>query len=285
MCALQADVLDWGATHRRDLPWRRTRDRWAVLVAELMLHQTQVARVVPKWEDFVAAYPTPAACAAASLADVLTRWQGLGYPRRARALWLAAQHCVDRHDGQLPDNLEHLLALPGVGPYTARAVLVFADERPVGVVDTNIARILARVTGTRLTPNAAQAVADGWVPPEQAWAWNQTLMDVGAMKCRPVPACDGCPLADHCTWRIAGRPEPDPAQRSAYVSSRQPRFEGSDRQARGRLLAALATGALHSEQVAEAAGLADDPQRADRLVAGLVEEGLATHSGGRYHLG
>jgi A/G-specific adenine glycosylase len=243
----------------RDLPWRATRDPWAVLVAEVMLQQTQADRVVPRWHEFLTTFPTPAACADASLGDVLRLWQGLGYPRRARNLHLAAQAIGD---GPFPDRLDGLLALPGVGPYTARAVLTFAFERDVGVVDTNIARILARTAGRRLTRTDAQARADALVPPGRGWAWNQALMDLGAGTCRPLPDCDGCPLADDCAWRLAGRPDPDPAVGSAGVSTRQARFEGSDRQARGRILAALADGPKPTASFDS------------RILAGLLADGL-----------
>jgi A/G-specific adenine glycosylase len=260
-------VLAWGGHDLRDLPWRRERDPWRIHVAEVMLQQTQADRVVPKWSEFLSAFPTASACAAASLADVLRLWQGLGYPRRARNLRLAASAVVDRHGGRLPDDLDALLALPGVGPYTARAILAFAFERDVAVVDTNIARILARSGGERLTPARAQAIADELVPIGQGWLWNQVLMDLGATVCRPVPRCDACPLAPSCRWNLAGRPEPDPAVGSAGVSTRQAPFEGSDRQARGRVLRALGDG---PRPVADF-----DP----RIVAGLVADGLVRSDG------
>ena len=157
-------VLTWGLPRLRDLPWRATRDPWAVLVAEMMLQQTQAARVIPKWHAFLAAFPTPAACAAATLGDILRLWQGLGYPRRARSLHDAATAMVERHHGRVPARLDDLLELPGVGRYTARAVRVFAFEGDDGLVETNIARVLARVAGERLTPARAQSIADDWVP-------------------------------------------------------------------------------------------------------------------------
>lgn len=236
------DVLSWGGPRLRDLPWRASRDAWAILVAEVMLQQTQVPRVIDRWHEFLAAYPTPGALAAAPLGDVLRRWQGLGYPRRARNLHDAARHMVDHHEGRVPDTLDELRALPGVGPYTARAVLAFAYERDVAVVDTNIARILARVGGTRLTATQVQAVADDLVPRGEGWAWNQSIMDLGAIVCRPAPRCDECPVSASCAWRRAGRPQPDPAERSAMVSTRQAPYEGSERQRRGRVLAALGHG-------------------------------------------
>ena len=260
-------VLAWGAHDLRDLPWRRDRDPWRILVAEVMLQQTQADRVIPKWTAFLIAFPTASACAAASLADVLRLWQGLGYPRRARNLHLAASAVVDQHGGSLPDDLDRLLALPGIGPYTARAVLAFAFERDVAVVDTNIARILARSGGERLTPSRAQAAADELVPIGQGWLWNQVFMDLGAMVCRPTPRCDVCPLASSCRWHLAGRHDPDPAVGSAGVSARQAPFEGSDRQARGRVLKALGD---RPRSVADF-----DP----RIVAGLVADGLVDSDG------
>jgi len=257
-------VLAWGAVRLRDLPWRAERDPWRILVAEVMLQQTQAERVVPKWRAFLDAYPTPVACASASLADVLRCWQGLGYPRRARNLHAAARQVVDVHGGRLPADLAELLRLPGVGPYTARAVMAFAFERDVAVVDTNIARVLARATGERLTPKGAQGVADSLVPADHGWIWNQVIMDLGATVCRPNPRCDQCPLAGSCAWNLAGRPVPDPAVGSAGVSTRQAPFDGSDRQARGRVLAALHDGPRPADEF--------DRRILDTLVAdGLVE--------------
>jgi A/G-specific adenine glycosylase len=241
-------VLAWGGPRLRDLPWRRTRDPWAILVAEVMLQQTQVPRVVPKWTAFLEHFPDPTACADAPLGDVLRAWHGLGYPRRGRNLHAAATAVVECHDGAVPDTLGELLALPGIGPYTARAVLVFAHERDVAVVDTNIARVLARTSASRLTPARAQRAADELVPMGHGWIWNQVLMDLGATVCRPDPRCHECPLGPMpagdgaCRWAAAGRPDPDPAVGSAGVSGRQAPFEGSRRQARGRVLQALLDG-------------------------------------------
>jgi A/G-specific adenine glycosylase len=255
-------VLVWGVAQLRDLPWRNERDPWTILVAEVMLQQTQAERVVPKWLAFLDAYPDPTACASAPLADVLRLWQGLGYPRRARNLRDAARLMVERHDGRLPDDLDELLALPGIGPYTARAVLAFAFERDVGVVDTNIARVLARTAGERLTPKRAQAMADELVPDGHGWIWNQVIMDLGAVVCRPTPKCDVCPIARSCTWHVVVHPDPDPAIGSAGVSARQAPFDGSDRQARGRVLAALHGGPRRVSEFDE------------RIVATLVSDGL-----------
>ena len=221
-------MLAWGLPRLRDLPWRATRDPWAVLVSEVMLQQTQALRVVPRWFSFLERFPTPEACASVPLGDVLREWQGLGYPRRARNLHLAAGRIAEL--GRFPDELDELLGLPGIGAYTARAVLAFAFERDVAVVDTNIARVHARVAGRRLTPKEVQRLADDALPVGQAWAWNQAVMDLGAVLCRPSsPACHECPLRTTCAWTVAGRPDPDPAVGSAGVSGRQAPFAGSDR--------------------------------------------------------
>lgn len=263
------ELLGWITPRLRDLPWRSTRDPWAVLVSEVMLQQTGVARVLPKWDSFMRTFPTPRDCASSSLGDLLRAWQGLGYPRRARNLHAAATTIVGRHGGEVPDDLDSLLALPGVGPYTARAVLAFAHERDVAVVDTNVARVLARLTGERLTARRAQALADSLVADGASWLWNQAFMDLGATVCRPKPACDECPWGDRCAWRGEGV---DPSIGSAGVSTPQGRFEGSDRQARGRLLRALADGSVNSRDVARVMDRPDEVAR--RLVDDLCREGL-----------
>ena len=266
-------VLAWGAPRLRDLPWRRTRDPWAVLVSEVMLQQTQVPRVLPKWLAFMERFPTPAVCADAPLGDVLRLWQGLGYPRRARNLQAAAAE-VQRL-GSFPDTLPALLALPGVGQYTARAVLAFAFERDAAVVDTNIARIFARVEGRRLTAREVQAAADAALPAGQSWQWNQTIMDLGATLCRPVtPGCDACPLAAECRWRGVGA---DPATNSAGVSKPQAPFAGSDRQARGTLLRELTRGRLRVAEAPTVMGCS--PDRAARIIDGLLADGLCARNG------
>ena len=267
------DVLRWGMPRLRDLPWRQTREPWAILVSEVMLQQTQAPRVVPKWHEFMASYPTPGSCAQAALGDVLRLWQGLGYPRRARNLHTAATQIADA--GEFPSSLETLLRLPGVGHYTARAVLTFAFEADAAVVDTNIARVLARVAGRRLTPKQAQAAADAALPPGGSWAWNQCLMDLGAALCRPTsPQCSACPLRSRCAWRGTGE---DPALGSAGVSTRQARFDGSDRQARGRLMKALVAAPVAHDRLAVVMGC--DADRAARLAADMHLEGLVITAG------
>lgn len=284
MEALRDSLSAWSEGSRRDLPWRRTRDPWAVLVSELMLQQTQVARVVPRYEAFLERFPTPAATAAAPVADVLREWAGLGYNRRAVNLHRAAVAVIERHGGVMPSNLAELEALPGVGRYTARAVLAFAFEADVGVVEVNSARVLARaVAGRPLRVGEAQALADSLVPAGRGWAWNQAMLDLGATVCtKSAPRCDRCPVRACCAWAGAGGP--DPAIGSAGEGSRQSTFAGSDRQGRGRLVDALRLGPVPWAGVASAAGWPDDPERAERVAAGLVADGLAVVAGDALHL-
>ena len=273
--AIQADLTAWGHSNLRDLPWRRTRDPWAILVSETMLQQTQVARIVDRLPRFLDRFPTPCACAEAPAGQVVAEWAGLGYNRRPLNLHRAATAMVAEHGGAVPSALDALLALPGVGPYTARAVRAFAFEQPAAVVDTNIGRVLARLDGATLRPREAQARADELAAGQPIWLWNQSIMELGALVCtKRTPACESCPIATRCRWRGSG---PDPARGSAGVSAPQPRFEGSDRQLRGRLVDALRAGPVPTAEVA--ATLDASAERADRIVAGLVRDGLAVEDG------
>jgi len=274
---LRRAVLCVGRSALRPLPWRATRDPWAVLVSEVMLQQTQAHRVAPVYERFMAQFPTPAACARAGAGAVLRAWAGLGYNRRARHLHGAARRIVEHHGGTVPAELDALLALPGVGSYTARAVLVFAFERPEAVVDVNTRRVLCRAVAGRPLPAAdAQRLADSLVPPGHPWHWNQGLMELGALFCTAgAPSCAPCPLRRWCAWR--GAPGgPDPAGRRPAQS----RFEGSDRQGRGRLVAALRAGPVRPSQLPGACGWPEDPARARRVADGLVADGLARRGRG-----
>jgi A/G-specific adenine glycosylase len=274
---LARDLLAWGEAGRRDLPWRRTRDPWAVLVSELMLQQTQVPRVVPRYDAFMARFPTVMACARAPVGEVIDAWQGLGYNRRAVHLHRAAVAVGERHGAVLPEDLAALLALPGIGPYTARAVLVFAFEHDIGLVDTNAGRFVARaLAGRPVVAADAQALADAAVPAGHGWAWGQAVFDLGASVCtKRAPACGSCPIAASCAWAQRGWPAPDPIAGSAGISAAQSRFTGSFRQGRGRLVAALRDGPLAVDAIPEAAGWPDDPDRAAEAAASLVRDGLA----------
>jgi A/G-specific adenine glycosylase len=284
-------VLAWFAEAGRDLPWRATRDPYRVLVAEVLAQQTQAARAAEAWPRFLERFPDVRALAAAAPAEVLRAWQGLGYNRRALALRRTARAVEER--GGWPATVGELAALPGVGPYTARAVACFALGLPVAPVDTNVARVLARsLTGadpSQLTPAARQRLADQAMPPPadgpatpttpdpsgRAWAWSSALMDIGALHCRPRPRCDGCPLETSCRWRALGPAAPPPRPRS------QAPFASSDRRWRGAVVRTLAAApdGMDRADLAEAvqAAVADRPAGwFDGLLARLEAEGMVT---------
>jgi len=229
---IEEALLAWYAVHKRDLPWRQSRDPYAILVAEVMLQQTQVDRVVPKWHAWLHRFPTLADLARASRADAIRAWQGLGYNLRAVRLHEIACEVVAQHNGNLPENVAGLLALKGIGRYTAGAVAGFAYEQPVAMVDTNIRRVLSRVF--RVRPGEVEALAERVVPAQAAYAWNQALMDLGATLCGPKRAlCLVCPLVTEC----AG---PESSGNSASKPLRPAEeFRGSRRFYRGRLVEAL----------------------------------------------
>lgn len=235
---MQTAVLDWYGSHARDLAFRRTADPWAVLVSEVIAQQTQAARAAEAWTRLIATYPTPAALAAASPAEAIRAWRGLGYNRRALALRAAAVRIVEDHAGRVPDSFEALVALPGIGPYTARAVLAIAFNRPIAALDTNIRRVLGRAFDgdeRAFERRNFQARADGLVPAGRAAIWTHALMDVGAAFCRERdPRCDACPLAFGCRYLLAGGS-------SAALSAPRRRavarpFPSTTRWLRGRIL-------------------------------------------------
>ncbi len=251
-----------------------------MLVSEVMAQQTQLSRVVPAYHRFLTSFSTPDACASAPLSEVIRAWHGLGYNRRARNLHRAAKAIVGEHHGEVPADLGALLALPGVGPYTARAVLAFAFGCDAGVVDTNAGRVLSRaVAGRPLRPPEAQALVDAMVPTGRGWQFGQALLDLGATVCvAGAPRCAGCPVRRRCRWASAGRSNPDPAWGSAGVSTAQALFAGSDRQGRGRLVDALRRAPVHLDQAASVMGWPDDPERAAAVAAGLIGDGLVARS-------
>ena len=232
-------VRDWYGSNRRDLAFRRTRDPWAILVSEVIAQQTQAARAAEAWERFIEAFPTPDALAAVSPATVIRAWRGLGYNRRALALRAAAIRIVEDHDGRVPDTLEALTALPGVGTYTARAVLAFAFDQPVAPLDTNIRRVLHRAIGPLpAAPKALQSTADGFVPPEAAAGWAHALMDLGATICTArAPRCDACPIGTMCRSARAGSPRTfDRAHSRPNAGAPRTPFPNTTRWLRGRIL-------------------------------------------------
>jgi A/G-specific adenine glycosylase len=233
-------ILDWYATHGRDLAFRRTTDPYAVLVSEAMAQQTQAARAAARWERWMVRFPTVESLAAATPADALREWQGLGYDRRALALWRAARVIVDEHSGRVPGSVADLEALPGVGPYTARAVAAIAFGAPVGAVDVNVRRVLGRMVAApddrRLTRTEVQRIADQAVPPRHAAAWTHALMDIGATCCRPRrPRCDDCPARAWCRFAATGEAT-DGVTSGERKPTRRERFPATTRWLRGRIL-------------------------------------------------
>ena len=211
----QAALLTWFAAHARLLPWREARTPYRVWISEIMLQQTQVETVQGYFERFMERFPTLEALAAAPLEAVLKVWEGLGYYSRARALHRAAQTVQERHQGQLPADLGALRALPGIGPYTAGAIASLAFELPVPAVDGNVRRVLARVLALAdPRPARLEAAVRAWLPPEKAGAFNEALMELGALVCRPQrPQCAECPWCDLCRARALGQPEAFPLKK------------------------------------------------------------------------
>jgi A/G-specific adenine glycosylase len=274
-----ADLLDWYDRVRRDLPWRQPGvTAWQILVSEFMLQQTPVARVLPLWSEWVQRWPTASATAAASPADVLRAWGKLGYPRRAKRLHECATVIARDHADVVPDDVEILLTLPGVGAYTARAVACFAYGQAVPVVDTNVRRVVARAVHGRAgagMPSAARDHADvATLLPESDMApkFSAALMELGATVCTARnPGCGLCPLSA-CHWRQAGYPADDrPARRPQ-------RYAGTDRQVRGLLLDVLRTSDFPVNRAQlDVAWLMNNAQR-DRALDSLLADGLVTRT-------
>jgi A/G-specific adenine glycosylase len=267
-------ITTWYAGAARDLPWRRPgTSAWAVLVSEVMLQQTPVARVLPAYDAWLARWPTPAALAADEPGEAVRMWGRLGYPRRALRLHAAATAVVQDHDGELPRTVPELLALPGVGDYTARAVAAFAHRQRHAVVDTNVRRVVAR---------AVEGVADAAVTrrdlhlveallpagDEEAATASVAIMELGALVCTArAPRCEACPVAGDCAWLARGRPA------LAAPVKRPQGYAGTDRQVRGRLLAVLRD-ADHPVDGDLLAQVWDEPVQRARALDGLVADGL-----------
>ena len=276
MSDLHEPVLRWYDEHARDLPWRAPgATPWAILVSEFMLQQTPVARVLPVWTAWLAAWPTPAALATEPAGEAVRAWGRLGYPRRALRLHAAARAIVDRHDGQVPASYDALRALPGIGDYTAAAVASFAYRQRHAVLDTNVRRVLARaVSGTEFPPvavtRAERELATRLLPeePTDAAHWAVAVMELGALVCTATnPGCERCPLLDRCAWVAAGRPAHDGPARKVQT------YAGTDRQCRGRLLAVLRDTEASVPKAVLDAVWPDQPQR-ERALASLVTDGL-----------
>ncbi len=268
-------VLAWYAAHARDLPWRAPGvSPWAVLVSEIMLQQTPVSRVIPAYQAWLRRWPTPAALAADPAGEAVRQWGRLGYPRRALRLHETATIVSEKYAGELPSTHDELLALPGIGAYTAAAVAVFAFGRRHAVLDTNVRRVLARAASGREFPGAQPSVgeyrlAESLLPEEEAVAarWSVAVMELGALMCTAAaPRCDDCPLAKQCAWLVAGRP-------AAEIRPVGQSYEGTDRQCRGRLLAVLRDSRDPVPQARLDAVWPDAIQRS-RALDGLVADGL-----------
>jgi A/G-specific adenine glycosylase len=269
-------AIQWYDENARDLPWRVPGvSPWAVLVSEVMLQQTPVARVLPTWHAWLARWPVPAALAADTPAEAIRMWGRLGYPRRAVRLHACAVTLVERHDGRVPDDVDALLALPGIGAYTARAVATFAYGQRHPVVDTNVRRVVARAVAGEPDAGPSTTAADltataELLPAEPARAARASIafMELGALVCTArAPRCPQCPLEAVCAWRATGRPTPQGSTR------RPQRYAGTDRQVRGLLLEVLreTTGPVPRERLDLV--WPDEVQRA-RALAGLVTDGL-----------
>jgi A/G-specific adenine glycosylase len=279
-------VSEWFAHNGRDLPWRRPGfTAWGTLVSEFMLQQTPVVRVVPRLAEWLERWPTPADLAASSPGDAVRAWASLGYPRRALNLHAAAVAITERHGGVVPEDVPSLLALPGIGDYTARAVAVFAYGHRHPVVDVNIRRVLARAVHGRGEPGPAARrdleEMDAVLPEGMAEARvaNAAIMELGALVCTArSPRCDACPIAAQCAWRAAGYPE--------FTGTRAPvqkRFAGSDRQVRGLIMAELRASDIPVTAAEVRSVWADDEQR-ERSLAGLLADGLVVAVDDGYEL-
>ncbi|NEW35257.1 A/G-specific adenine glycosylase [Nocardia cyriacigeorgica] len=267
-------LLDWYRVTARDLPWRRPGvSAWQILMSEIMLQQTPVVRVEPIWREWVARWPVPSAMAASSQAEVLRAWGKLGYPRRALRLHECARVLASEHGDRVPEDVEVLLGLPGIGAYTARAVACFAYGQRVPVVDTNVRRVVARAVHGRAdagNPSAkdlreTEALLPLSVP--RAAAFSAALMELGALICTArSPSCDNCPLP-RCAWNEAGRP-------ASQVVRRTQKYEGTDRQARGRLMDVLRDASGPVERVRLDMAWTRDPGQRDRALDSLLVDGL-----------
>ena len=280
-------VSEWFRREARDLPWRRPGfGAWGILVSEVMLQQTPVVRVIPRLEEWLERWPTPADLAAVPSGEAVRAWHRLGYPRRALNLHAAAVAITEQHGGVVPRSVDELLALPGIGDYTARAVAVFAygDRHPV--VDTNVRRVIARAVdgqGEAGPPSTRRDLAamEAILPIDEADARlaDAAIMELGAMICTArAPRCDDCPIAEQCAWRLEGYP--------AYLGPRaavQKKFEGSDRQVRGLIVAKLRASDIPVTPEEIDAVWPDDAQR-ERALAGLLRDGLVTRVDGGYSL-
>ncbi len=270
---LHASIISWFDDAGRDLPWRRDASPWAVMVSEFMLQQTPVSRVLPVYEAWIERWPTPADLAASSTGDAVRAWGRLGYPRRALRLHAAATTIVEQHAGKVPESHEALLALPGVGEYTAAAIASFAYGQRHVVLDTNVRRVFARIVSGEQFPaqsltSAERELATSLMPEHDAHRWAAATMELGALICTARAAvCSECPVSDLCRWRQTGYPAYDGPPRRGQG------WAGTDRQCRGRLMAVLRDSPAPVPKIQLDLVWPDEMQR-DRALDGLVADGL-----------
>jgi A/G-specific adenine glycosylase len=285
MSHAMADIaIEWYGVHARDLPWRHADTTpWGVLVSEVMLQQTPVARVTPAWLDWMARWPSPSRLAVEPAGEAIRAWGRLGYPRRALRLHQCAVALVERYGGEVPDRLTDLLALPGVGAYTARAVATFAFGQRHPVVDTNVRRLVARAVagepdGGTATAPADLAATEALLPtePDRAAVASAAFMELGAVQCTArSPGCARCPLADLCRWRAAATGS---APRVVGPSRRPQRYAGTDRQVRG-LIMAVVRDAPAEIPIAVLDAVWPEADQRRRALAGLLADGLLREIG------
>lgn len=279
-------MIEFFATHARDLPWRRPGTTpWGVLLSEVMSHQTPVARVAPRWEEWITRWPTPADLAAAAPDEVLRAWGTLGYPRRALRLIECAGVITEKFDGAVPADVEKLKSLPGIGDYTARAVACFAFGLNVPVVDTNVRRVYARTVEGKFMalPRAGEREdVAALLPEENGPVFSAGLMELGALVCTArTPLCDQCPLLSECAWVAAGKPAPNDDE---LRRKKTQKFAGTDRQVRGKIMKVLREATEPVTREAIDLVWPDAAQRSRALLS-LLDDGLAVQDNtGRFHL-
>ena len=277
MSSLHQPVLSWYKNNKRDLPWRKT-DAWGVLVSEIMLQQTPVARVLPIYIEWMKRWPTPAALAAATPAQIITAWGRLGYPRRALRLHECAKVISAKYNGRIPDTQTELRELPGIGDYTSAAIIAFAFEGRSLVLDINIRRVFARVIdGVEVPPSAPtkseRSEREKLIPAKNPHVWAAATMELGALICTAKkPKCGQCPLADQCIWRSLDYPVSDQLKRTQS-------WHGTDRQCRGVIVQALRENpALKKKEILQ---LWDVPSQVEKALLTLLEDGLVVEQKGQ----
>ena len=276
---MQQEIIRWYRKNKRDLPWRSTHP-WGVIVSEFMLQQTPVSRVLPIWRQWLDRWPTPQALARASQADVIRAWGSLGYPRRALRLYESSKIIVNEFQNQIPQNIDELRKLPGVGEYTAAAIIAFAFNKKSLVLDTNIRRLFSRLIDGKEFPSLHQTSHEREsrekLIPKNAPMWAASTMELGALICTARnPKCDLCPVSTSCQWRRAGYPK-------SKIAKRKQGWHGTNRQCRGTIMKSLRE--EDSQSLAALKKLWDDHEQLANALASLIDDGLVSKTRTRYSL-